>query len=340
MARTRLAMIGLGMVAAAHARSIADLSDRVEIVAGFSPSEKRRAEFTDKYGLPVVDDVEQIWNDPSIDGVIVITPPNVHLDMVKRAAAARKHVLLEKPLEVSFERCTELVDTAEQANIKLGIVLQHRFRPISVALAGIIADGRLGDLVAASARLMNWRPQAYYDQPGRGTLARDGGGVLITQGIHTLDLMISLAGLPVEVSGYATTSPVHRMETEDLAVGATRFENGALGTIFATTTAYPGTPDAIEIIGTRGSARIEGTSLFADFHDGSEVRLDDGSAGGGSGADPMAFSHEHHRAAIADFVDAIEQDRQPRITGRDALRAHRLIDALLRAAESGQREQV
>jgi UDP-N-acetyl-2-amino-2-deoxyglucuronate dehydrogenase len=217
-------------------------------------------------------------------------------------------------------------------------VLQHRFRPVSMALSEIVAEGSLGEIVGASARLSNWRPQSYYDQPGRGTKARDGGGVLLTQGIHTLDLLISLAGTPLEAVAYAVTTPVHRMETEDLVAGAVRFANGAIGTIGATTTAYPGYPNAIELIGTKGSARIEDTSLVARFHDGSDVRMEDGAPGGGAGADPMAFPHHHHRAVLADFLDAIEGNCDPKVSGREALKVHQLIDALLRSAETGRRE--
>jgi UDP-N-acetyl-2-amino-2-deoxyglucuronate dehydrogenase len=161
--------------------------------------------------------------------------------------------------------------------------------------------------------------------------------VLLTQGIHTLDLLISVAGLPMEAMAYATTTPVHRMETEDLVAAAMRFANGALGTVSATTCAYPGLPDMIELIGTKGTARIEGAQLVADFHDGTKVQMDDGEVGGGAGADPMAFSHMHHRAVLEDFVSAVEQDREPRVTGREALKVHRLIEALLRSSQSGMR---
>jgi predicted dehydrogenase len=164
--------------------------------------------------------------------------------------------------------------------------------------------------------------------------------VLLTQAIHTLDLMISLAGLPVEVTGYAATSPVHRMETEDLAFAATRFENGGIGAISATTSAYPGSPDAVDIIGTKGMARIEGAKMIAHFHDGTEEIVDDGALGGGAGADPMAFPHHHHRAVIEDFLDAIERDRDPAVTGREALKVHRLIAAILRSSETGRRAEV
>lgn len=340
VSKTRLAIIGLGMASAPHARSLQDLRDRVQVVAAFSPSASRRESFASSYGFPTCEDAEAIFDDSSIDAVLLLTPPNTHLDLVQRAAAAGKHVLLEKPLEISRERCEALVAAAETAEIKLGIVLQHRFRPISVALRGMIGHGRLGEIVSASARLYNWRPQSYYDHPGRGTRARDGGGVLLTQGIHTLDLMISLAGLPVEAAGYAATSPIHRMETEDIAMAAIRFGNGAIGTVSATTCAYPGIPDAVDVIGSKGMARIDGAELTVAFHDGTETVLDDGALGGGAGADPMAFSHQHHRAVIADFLDAIDEGREPMVTGREALKVHRLIDAILKSSESGRPQAV
>ncbi|HEV7251701.1 MAG TPA: Gfo/Idh/MocA family oxidoreductase [Mesorhizobium sp.] len=340
MPKTRVAILGLGMASAPHARSLLDLADRVEVAAAFSPSHDRREQFSRRWGFPAVGSLEAVFGEPGIDAVLVLTPPSSHGALMARAAEAGKHVLLEKPLEISTPRAETLVETAERAGIVLGVVLQHRFRPVSLALAGLLAEGRLGELVGASAKLANWRPQSYYDQPGRGTRARDGGGVLLTQGIHTLDLLISLVGAPVEATAYAVTTPVHRMETEDLVAGALRFANGAIGTVHATTTAFPGLPDAIELIGTRGTARIEGTALVAQFHDGSEVRLDDGAAGGGAGADPMDFPHHHHRAVLADFLDAIENRGQPKVSGREALTVHRLIDALLRSATSGQREAV
>lgn len=336
----KIGIIGLGMASGPHARSLQDLKERVEVKAAFSPSAERRRAFAEAHGFPAVDRADAIFSDPSIDAVLLLTPPNTHLDLVRQAAVAGKHVLLEKPLEISLERAEELVATAEKAGVKLGVVLQHRFRPISVALSGIIRDGRLGDIVSASARLYNWRPQSYYDQPGRGTKARDGGGVLLTQAIHTLDLMISLAGLPVEVTGYAVTSPVHRMETEDLAFAATKFENGGIGAISATTAAYPGIPDAVDVIGTKGMARIEGAKMIAHFHDGTEEIADDGALGGGAGADPMAFPHQHHCAVIEDFLDAIENNRNPAVTGREALKVHRLIAAMLRSSETGERATV
>ncbi|HEV2505064.1 MAG TPA: Gfo/Idh/MocA family oxidoreductase [Mesorhizobium sp.] len=340
MSRLRLGVVGLGMASAPHARSLLDLADRAEVVAAYSPTPARREDFARDYGLPTCEDSAAIFDDDNIDAVLILTPPNTHLELVRRAAATGKHILLEKPLETSLQRAQALLAATDAAGVKLGVVLQHRFRPTGTALAELLRGCRLGTLVSASVRLNNWRPQSYYDQPGRGTRERDGGGVLLTQAIHTLDLLISVAGTPSEVTAYAVTSPVHEMETEDLVAGAMRFDNGAIGSLTATTSAYPGHPDAIDIIGTKGMARLEGTKLSAAFHDGSDFHLEDEGAGGGTGADPMAFSHQHHRAVLADFLDAVATGSQPKVDGHEALKVHRLIDALLRSADSGTPRRV
>lgn len=335
MTRLRMGIIGLGMAVGPHARSLRDLEDRVEVTGAFSPSAARRDAFAQATGFPVSGRIEDIVDDPTVTAVLLLTPPNTHLDLVRRTAAKAKHILLEKPLEITLDRAEVLVAEAEAANVTLGVVLQHRFRPVAMALAGLMREGRLGDVVSASARLANWRPQSYYDQPGRGTKARDGGGVLLTQGIHTLDLLISLVGLPQEVMAYCATSRLHRMETEDLAMAVMRFANGALGSISAATCAYPGFPDAIEIIGTKGTARLDGGLLSVALADGTALSIPDQDGTGGAGADPMAFSHQHHRALIADFLDAVQTGRAPMIPGREALKAHYLIEAILASSQTG-----
>jgi predicted dehydrogenase len=183
--------------------------------------------------------------------------------------------------------------------------------------------------VGCSTSIRLWRPQSYYDEPGRGTKARDGGGVLLTQGIHTLDLMLSLAGPVAEVSGYATTTSVHRMETEDMVCAAVKFAGGALGVIEATTSAYPGFPERIEITGETATAVLAGTRLQVFHHDGRVTDVAPDSTAGGTGADPMAFPHDYHRALLADYLDALDEGREPAVSGEEALKVHRLIDALL-----------
>jgi predicted dehydrogenase len=312
-----------------------DLRDRVEVVAAFSPSARRRADFAARFPFPTVDSIERVLDDSSIDAVAILTPPNTHLDLVRRAAAAGKHILLEKPLEITTKRAVELVDTCRRAGVTLAVMLQHRFRPAALELAEHLASGALGEIVGCSTAIKLWRPQSYYEEPGRGTKARDGGGVLLTQGIHTLDLMLSLAGPVDEVRGYATTSLVHRMETEDLVCAAVKFANGALGTIDATTTSFPGFPERIEIVATAATALLAGPELKVFHQDGRVTGMKPDATAGGTGADPMAFPHDYHRALIADFLDAIEEKRTPAVSGEEALKVHHLIDALLRASASG-----
>jgi predicted dehydrogenase len=276
--------------------------------------------------------VEDILEDRSVNAVLVLTPPNTHLDLVQRCAASGKHVLLEKPLEVSTSRAERLVEISRKNGIKLGVVLQHRFRPAAERLRGLLAAGKLGELVSACASIPVWRPQSYYDQPGRGTKARDGGGVLLTQGIHTLDLFLSYTGPVEQVNSFITTTPIHRMETEDLVCASLRFASGALGVVHATSAAYPGFLERIELGGTLGTAVLEGSSLKAQFVNREPVEISTDAGGGGTGADPMAFPHDWHRSLLADFIDAIERDREPRVNGEEALKVHRLIDRLLQSA--------
>ena len=336
MAKHRMAVIGLGMAVLPHAKSFIDLKDRLEIVAGYSPTEARRKAFAEKWSFPVSGDLDAIFADKSIDCVAILTPPNSHRDLVLAAAKSGKHVLLEKPLEISTARAEDMVKACRDAGLTFGVVLQHRFRAPGVKLRDILKNGELGKIVSCATTVPNWRPQTYYDQPGRGTKARDGGGVLITQGIHTMDLMLSIVGDVAEVFAYATTTPVHRMETEDLVGAAVKYKNGALGVIHATTAAYPGFPERIEIICEKGSAMIIGTELKVAFHDGRVVEIARDPNEGGTGADPMAFAHDQHRAVIADFLDAIDNKREPMISGQEALRVHRLIDALLQSAATGK----
>jgi len=334
--KTRIAVIGLGMAVTPHAKGLMDLADDVEVVHAFAPSEARRAAFAERFPFPLTDSLDTILNDASVDAALVLTPANTHLPITEQLAAAGKHVLLEKPLDITTERSEALVAACRKAGVKLGVVLQHRFRPARMKLAEVLASGALGAIVGCSTVIRLWRPQDYYDEPGRGTFARDGGGVLISQGIHTLDLMMSLAGPVAEVTGFTTTTPLHRMETEDLVCAAARFANGAFGTIDATTAAYPGFAERIELACEKGTASLVGTELLVQFTSGEKIVVEADKSAGGTGADPMAFPHDYHRAVMADFVDAVRHDREPKVTGEEALKVHRLIDALIETGKAGR----
>ncbi len=331
-----IAVVGLGMAHKPHIQALRELQDRAGIVACHAPSAARREAFGKAHpDLPLAADLEAVLADPRVDAVILLTPPTTHADLVARCAAAGKHVLLEKPLDITVERARQSVALMEQAGLRFAVVLQHRFRDASRKLAAILQDGELGELISASASIRWWRPPEYYAQPGRGMKARDGGGVLLTQAIHTLDLFQSLAGPVTRVAAIAKTSPLRSIDTEDIVAAAVEFSNGAIGSIDATTVSFPGFPEKIELACEKGTAVLEAESLAVFYQDGRVIRHE-GAESRSGGADPMAFSHEAHKGVIADFLDAIEQRREPAVSGREALKVQVLIEGLLASSESGK----
>jgi predicted dehydrogenase len=325
-----IAVIGLGPAALPHSRSLLDLAERVDVRHVVSRSQQRLDAYRQQFPFPGTTEIEAALADPAVEAVLVLTPPSSHLAVSERCLAAGKHVLVEKPLELTAARGRELVAAARQAGKVLGVVLQHRFRPASQRLKAALDAGELGEVEAALLQVPWWRPQSYYDEPGRGTLARDGGGVLLTQAIHSLDLFRSLVGVSRVVAAQIRTTGLHRMETEDYVGALLETANGAPATLVATTAAYPGHPERIEIIGRKGHAALVGGRLELSFLDGRRETVEaEGSTG--SGANIMDFPHDAHRAVIADFLDAIESEGEPVVTGEEALASQRLIDAILLA---------
>ena len=331
----RVAVIGTGLGSPPHFLSLRDLAAEVEVAWILG---RRASEMAAAYGMGsarIASRLDDVLRDASVHAAVVLTPPNTHLEVVKALAEAGKHVLVEKPLELSLARATELVEVCERHGVMLGVMLQHRMRPAALALKELIASGELGSLVSAGAFIRWWRPQAYYDEPGRGTLARDGGGVLMTQAIHTLDLLLTYTGLPQRLVAMAGTTALHRMETEDLASALVQFGDGVTAVVHATTAAFPGFPERIELNFTGGSATLEGLGLRVNLMDGRfwDAGLAQGSSGGG--ADPMAFDHGPHGAVLGDFFTAIETGRSPAVSGRSALAVQQLIEAMMASSRSG-----
>ena len=332
--RTGIGIVGLGMAVQPHVQALRELAEVATVVAAFSPSAERRAAFEQAHGLPTVASEAQLLDDPRIDIVLVLTPPRTHADIALRAARAGKHVLLEKPVDVDLPRARALVDAFERADRRLGVVFQHRFRRSPLALAALLQERALGELLSVSASVRWWRSPAYFAQPGRGMRERDGGGVLLTQAVHTLDLLLHLAGPAASVMAVCRNSNLRRIDTEDIAAAVVRYASGAVGVIDATTVAYPGYPERIEMAGTAGTAVLEGDRLVVQ-RPGHPVLEQSGTSGGGGGADPMAFSPEAHRRLIETFVAAVREGREPSNSGRSALAVHALIDAMLASSAAG-----
>ena len=332
MERIGIALVGLGPGSQPHVKSLVDLAARVQVRHAVCRHPERADVGALAGQVRASADLQAVLDDPRVQAVIVVTPPATHAEIAGRCLAAGKHVLVEKPLEVSLPRAQALVAAARASGRRFGVVLQHRFRPGSLRLRALLDSGALGSVQFALVRVPWWRPQqGYYDQPGRGTRARDGGGVLLTQAIHALDLFRSLVGVSAVEAAQATTTAVHRIETEDYAAALLRLAHGAPGLMVATTAMYPGSPESIEIAGTLGTAVLAAGRLQVRWHDGREETVE-AEGPDGSGANIMDFPHDAHRAVIADFLDAIEQGRDPGVTGEEALATQALIEDVLAKA--------
>ena len=335
----RVALVGLGMVSKTFADAIRN-SDKVTLGPVFARKPESRAAFLETHadlGAVEATSLDEIAADASVDFVIVTTPPDARAEIVETFAMAGKPILMEKPIERSFAAAKAIVETCESHGIPLGITLQHRARP---QIADLVArQDALGPLISVENNVPWWRPQSYYDEPGRGTYARDGGGVLITQAIHPIDLMLSLTGPVSEVTAMCATSGFHEMEGEDFVVAGLRFENGAVGQLFASTASFPGRGETMTLHCKNGSARMDRGKLILSWQDGRVEELGQVAASG-AGADPMAFTSDWHRLVIEDFADALLENRPPLITGRSALGVHRLIEAIETSGKTGARVQV
>lgn len=334
--RFGVGVIGTGMAAKPHALALKSLEDRIDVRGVYSRTADGRAAFCSEYGFAEAASLDALADDPEVRAIILITPPNQRTELVERFAAAGKHLLMEKPVERTSDAARQIVETCEQAGVSLGIVFQHRFRQASQVLAKLVVSGDLGAIGLARALVPWWRDQSYYDEPGRGTYARDGGGVLISQAIHTLDLMLSITGPVSDVQAVAGTTAFHKMEAEDFVAGGMRFESGAMGSVMATVAAFPGEAESITLDCEKGSAHLQSGTLTVNLRDGRSETFGEAADGTGGGADPMAFPFDWHRDLILDFVEAVDAGRAPSVTGREALKVHDLIDALITSSREGR----
>jgi predicted dehydrogenase len=334
-----IALIGLGMVAGMHVTAIkaSDAGLTLKGVLGRGPA--RTAAFATDHGVAAYSDVDEIAADPEIDFVILATPPDARAEIVKTLAAAGKPILMEKPIERDLSAAISLIETCEAAGVPLGIVFQHRAREASIALKDAIDAGRLGQIATVDLRIPWWRDQSYYDVPGRGTYGRDGGGVMISQAIHTLDLAIWLLGPVASIQAIMHRTHLHDLEAEDWAGALLELESGAVGTLMATTTAYPGAAETIEIQGTKAHALL-GSGVLTLTHLDGTVETFGATGTTGGGADPMAFTHDWHQTVIEDFARALSAGTPPMIPAREALRTHAVIEAMQTASRTGSRTKV
>jgi UDP-N-acetyl-2-amino-2-deoxyglucuronate dehydrogenase len=335
-------IVGLGMIAEYHARAIAETQGgRLVGVAGRSADKAR--EFAAKHGVPFATNrIEELVARPDIDVICIATPSGAHLEPALAAIRAGKHVVVEKPVEITLERVDALLAAAETAGVHVAAIFQSRFGPGARTVKAAVEAGRFGRLVLASAYVKWHRTEAYYRDSWHGTKALDGGGALMNQGIHAVDLLQWFVGLPAEVFGWTTRRVHTAIEAEDTVCAALRYASGALGTIEASTALYPGWSRRMEICGELGSAALEDDRVTKwDFRapqpedEGIRNAVPDESMKSGSGA-PNQISHQGHRLQLQDLIAALRGQTALAVDGRNARNAIALIRAVYASAASHQ----
>ncbi len=367
-------LIGAGMIAQRHVEALSNMQPRAKLLAIVSRHPNRAKYLAEHYAGPTplfTSDIDAVAQMPSIRIAIVATPPSVRIELIRTLAQSGIHVLLEKPIARNVGEALEVIQTCEQAGTLLGVLFQHRARHSSRWAKHKLESGVLGRQGYVEIQAPLWRPQSYYDELDRGTYHRDGGGVLITQAIHTIDLALSLAGPVYRVQAMTATTPLHQMEAEDFAVAGLHFASGAMGSLVASTASFPPGGDTITIHCERGSMKLCADTAEIFWRDGRKERYPttspssiQSSAEPPNAADPAisttpsASSKTHstaqssttessdpykpqsktalHQAVIEDFIDAVEQHYPPLVAGRRALAAQQLIEAIETSSRKGQ----
>ncbi|HCI79451.1 MAG TPA: gfo/Idh/MocA family oxidoreductase [Ktedonobacter sp.] len=350
MAKTlRFGIIGGGVIGPTHAEAIAAQPDATLVaVADIIPGKAK--ELTDRYGGTPYDDVQAMLDNEQLDVVTICTPSGLHGTLACQAMRSGRHVIVEKPMEITHEAIQEMLRTQQEQHVKLAVISQHRFDPATMQVKKMVDERVFGRVVLGNAVVPWWRSQAYYDSGAwRGTWELDGGGVLMNQGIHTVDLLQWLMGSVKSLYAYTDTL-VHRMQTEDVAVATLRFANGALGTIVATTGAYPGLATRIEILGDKGSAVIEDDKL-SHLHLARDEQEAVGPYGGGAktqtashpgtaqsttASNPGAVNAQSHIVQFADMIRAIHEDGTPLVDGNAARIPVEIILGIYESARTGK----
>ena len=348
--KLRFGIVGCGVIGPTHAQAIASLPD-AQLVAVTDINPEKAQRLAGEYAAKPYTALAEMLAGEQLDVVIICTPSGLHGEQACQVMRSGRHVIVEKPMEISHAAIKQMLRVQQESGMKLAVISQHRFDPASLQVHDLIEEQAFGRLVLGNAIVPWWRSQAYYDSGAwRGTWQLDGGGVLMNQSIHSIDLLQWFMGPVRSVYAYTDTL-AHRMETEDVAVAVLRFENGALGTIAATTGAYPGVTTRIEIFGDKGSAVIEDDNL-SYLHLARDDSQEIGAYGmplaesgahkeskkpavaGSTAQNPAALSFRSHALQIADMIRAIREDGTPLVDGHAARRPVEIILGIYESART------
>lgn len=336
-------IIGCGMIARFHAKAIADIPG-AQLVACYSATQASADKFAAETGCKAYTSLDALLADPAVQVVTICTPSGAHREPCLAAAAAGKHVIVEKPLEVTLARCDDMIAACEKAGVILSTIFPSRFHHSSQLLKQAVEQGRFGRLTLGDAYVKWWRTQQYYDSGAwRGTWQLDGGGALMNQAIHTVDLLLWLMGPVASVAAHTSLLAHERIEVEDVAVASLKFASGALGTIEASTAVFPGELKRVELHGTQGSAAMREEDIvrweFAAKDPGDDALLasmQNKTQTGGGAADPKAIGHHGHTRLFQNVLAALRGEQKLLSDGQEGRRSVELILAIYHAARTGQ----
>ena len=331
----RVGMIGTGAISHKHAQVYKNIGYELTVCTDILESAGRK--FASQYGAQFVPTYEEVCRHPDVDFVDVCTFPDFRMQPIEICAQTGKHVQVQKPISTNLETARRMIETARRAGIMLGVVSQHRFDDACLFLSKAIAAGRLGKLIQCDCYVKWYRTAEYYSRPIKGSWQTEGGGALINQAIHQLDILRWLAGPVREVYGAWQLGALHKIESEDVVNAVVKYANGATGVLQASTAMWPGYPERTEFHGTKGTAVITGDKLTTwDVADdsGEPAPVEKDVASGAS--DPMAISLEPFERQFRDFGDAIAKGRKPLVAGEEGYEALELVDAVYRSCRTGQ----
>ena len=340
-------LIGLGNIADFHAQALAELPN-ARLIAGHDVIQDKGQAFAEKFSCDYIPDFQAFLSRDDIDIVSVCTPSGLHADSVIPALQARKHVICEKPLDITLPRIDSMVAAADDANVKLGGILPFRFDPAVIEIKKAIDAGRFGRLTYVAGFVPWWRTDEYYDTGGwRGTWALDGGGALMNQAIHVVDLLQFLAGPVKQVQAITACLAHTQIEVEDTAVASIEYASGALGTMMAATSTYPGRFRRLEVSGSAGSVvmvenDIESWQFAQELPEDPDIRsrFSNATDSDGGAADPKAISHQGHKRNYESFLQSLDDGSEPILNGLQARMAVEFILAIYRSAKLAQPVQL
>ena len=330
-----IGIVGCGTISDIQAQAILE-SDKTNLISVYSRNLENARRVGEEYGVAYFNDWDMFIKNDELDIVSICTPNGNHLDYGKLSSDAGKHVVVEKPIDVNVDRGKQLIDACQKNSVKLAVIFQNRFLDASIQIKEAIESGKLGKIFHGSAYIKWFRSQEYYDSgEWRGTLAMDGGGVLINQAIHTIDLLQWLMGDVETVYGHTGIFTHENIEGEDNAVAVLKFKNGAFGIIEGSTSVLPAMERRIEIHGEKGTAILTGDKTRILFGESDDTQ-DEGEAKGSGAASPLAgFSIVPHMKQFEAIVDTIRNNGAPPVTGLDSLKSLAIVEAVYKSSKTG-----